>query len=226
MEESIMFNTTKPDLLLLTVLLAIVCAVPAGAQNVPTSACEITIYEELSELGDARAAVDLARSDFAAYEKIFDMIKGLWDAKTIPDMDYLKAKYDRDAAKLTLEKSDMILERQGALVEQYRLICNGTMAGSGNQDRKAAIRKAFLQYSRADCNALAKGSEIAANNLEYNRQYLQKIVKLRQEKFATNTQIILAELDVEREEKSLADTKRRSETCRAELAAVERSPLP
>lgn len=221
-----MLNITKPGLLLLTVLLAIFCATPGSAQNIPAPVCKVAIYEELSELADARAAVDLARSDFAAYEKIFDMIKGLWDAKTIPDMDYMKAKYDRDAAKLTLEKYDLILERQGALVEQYQLICNGTMAGSGNQDRTIAIRKAYLHYARADCNALAKGIEIAANNLEYNRQYLQKIVKLRQEKFATNTQIILAELNVEREEKSLADAKHRNEACRAELADLERSTQP
>jgi hypothetical protein len=83
-----------------------------------------------------------------------------------------------------------------------------------------------LQYSRADCNALAKGIEIAINNLEYNRQYLKKIAKLRQEKFANNTQIVMAELDVEREEKSLADTKRRNEICRAELSAFEQKTLP
>ena len=59
-------------------------ATPASAQDVPAPVCDVAIYEELSELADARAAVDLARSDFAAYEKIFDMIKGLWDAKTIP----------------------------------------------------------------------------------------------------------------------------------------------
>jgi hypothetical protein len=221
-----MFSITKPCLLLLTAFLAIVCVVPAGAQEVPGAVCDVEIYKELSELADARAAVDLARSDFAAYEKVFDMIKGLWDAHTLPEMDYLKARYDRDAAKLTLEKNDLILERQGALVEQYRLICNGTMAGSGSRDRKSAIRKAFLQYSRADCNALAKGIEIAANNLEYNRQYLNKIVKLRQEKFATNTQIVMAELDVEREEKSLADAKQRNENCRAELSNLEQRPLP
>jgi hypothetical protein len=226
MEESVMLSIAKPGLLLLTALLALVCVAPASAQDVPGPVCDVTIYKELSELADARAAVDLARSDFEAYEKIFDMIKGLWNAGTIPEMDYLKAKYDRDAAKLTLEKYDLILERQGALVEQYRLICNGTIAGSGSQDRKSAIRKAFLQYSRADCNSLAKGIEIAANNLEYNRQYLKKIVKLRQEKFANNTQIIMAELDVEREEKSLADTKRRNETCRAELSTFEQKPLP
>jgi hypothetical protein len=226
MEESVMLSIAKPGLLLSTALLAIVCVMPARAQDVTGPVCDVTIYKELSELADARADVDLARSDFAAYEKIFDMVKGLRDAHTIPEMDYLKARFDRDSAKLTLEKYDLILERQGALVEQYRLICNGTMAGSGSQDRKPAIRKAFLQYGRANCNALAKGIEIAANNLEYNRQYLKKIVKLRQEKFATNTQIIMAELDVEREEKSLADTKQRNEACRAELSTLEQKTLP
>jgi hypothetical protein len=226
MEDSIMMYIMKVGLLLLTGLFAIVCVMPSSAQDVPTPVCDVTIYKELSELADARAAVDLARSDFSAYEKIFDMITGLWNAGTIPEMDYLKAKYDRDGAKLTLEKNDLTLERQGALVEQYRLICKGTLAGSGTQDRKSAIRKAFLQYSRADCNSLAKGIEIAANNLEYNRQYLKKIVKLRRDKFATNTQIILAELDVEREEKSLADAKRRNETCRAELSSLEQGALP
>ena len=220
-----MQNITIPGLLL-AVLLAIIGTPAASAQNVPAPVCEVAIYEELSELADARAAADLAKSDFAAYEKIFDMIKGLWDAKTIPDMDYVKAKYDRDAAKLTLERYDLILDRQSALVEQYRLICNGTSAGSGTQDQAIAIRKAYLRYRRADCDALAKGIEIASNNLDYNRQYSKKIAKLRQEKFATNIQVVMAELDVEREEKSLADAKRRAETCRAELADLVRNAAP
>ncbi len=206
------------------VLLLIAGVANVRAQNYPQPVCEVVLHEELSELADARVAVDLARSDFAAYEKIFDMIKGLWNAKTIPDMDYIKAKYDRDAAKLTLEKNDFILERQSALVEQYRLICNGSLSGGAMQERAAAIRKTYLQYRRADCNALAKGIEIAANNLEYNSQYLQKIAKLRQEKFATNTQVVLAELDVEREEKSLADARRRAGACRAEIADLEKTP--
>jgi hypothetical protein len=220
-----MLNIAKTGLLL-AVLLVIASASPASAQNYPAPVCEVVIYEELSELADARIAHDLAKSDFAAYEKIFDMIKGLFDAKTIPDMDYIKAKYDRDASKFMLEKTDLIIERQGALVDQYRLICNGTMSGSGTQDRAIAIRKAYLHYRRADCDALAKGIEIAANNLDYDRQYQQKIVKLREEKFATNTQVVMAERDVEREEKSLADAKRRTEACRVELAALDRSSAP
>jgi hypothetical protein len=220
-----MLNIAKTGLLL-AVLLVIAGATPASAQNYPAPVCEVVIYEELSELADARIAHDLAKTDFAAYEKIFDMIKGLYDAKTIPDMDYIKAKYDRDSSKLKLDKTELILERQGALVDQYRLICNGTMSDSGTQDRAKAIRKAHLHYRRADCDALAKGIEIAANNLDYNRQYQQKIVKLRQEKFATNTQVVLADRDVELEEKSLADAKSRTEACRSELATLERSSAP
>ena len=171
---------------------------------------------------DARIAVDLARSGFAAYERILKMIDGLWEAKTIPRMDYIKAKYDRDAAELELERADLILERQSALLEQYRLICNGAGSEMEMQDRESAIRKAYLNYRRADCGAQAKAIEVAASNLEYYREYLKKILELREENFATHTQVILAELDVELEEKSLADAKRRTATCRTALAELER----
>jgi hypothetical protein len=191
------------------------------AQDLSAPFCEAAIYEEMTELEDARNATSLNQSTFAAYEKIFGMIKRLREAQTIPEMDYIKAKYDRDASKLSLEQADLILERQSALVEQYRLICYKPSADKENGDRASAIRKAYLQYRRADCNSLAKGIEIAANNLEYNREYLKKISKLRDEKFANNTQVIMAELDVEHEEKNLADAKNRAGVCRAELLKLE-----
>ena len=210
----------NPGTFLLAVLFALVAsAMPSIAQDLPAPVCDVVIHDELAELEDARVAVDLAKSDFAAYEKIFKMIEGLQEAGTIPHMDYLKAKYDRDAAKLALEASDLILERQAALVEQYRLICNKTGSGGEPQERASAIRKAYARYRQADCSSLAKSIEVAATKLEFNREFLKKTIELRREKFATNTQVILAELDVDREEKSLADAKRRTATCRSELAA-------
>ena len=149
------------------------------------------------------------------------MIEGLWEAKTIPRMDYIKAKYDRDAAQLELERADLILERQAALLEQYRLICDGAGSKKEMQERARAIRKAYLNYRRADCGSQAKAIEVAATNLEYNQEYLEKILELRRENFATHTQVILAELDVELEEKSLGDAKHRTEICRAKLAELE-----
>jgi hypothetical protein len=213
----------KPGLLISLTLFAVAVSLPlARAQDLSAPVCRIAVYEEFSELEDARITVDLAKSDFAAYERIFEMIKGLWQTETIPKMDYLKAKYDRDSAKLKLERADLVLERQAALVEEYRLICGIAASGNGKQDRAGEIRKVYLQYRRADCGSLAKSIEIAATNLEYNREYMKKILDLRKEKFASNTQVVLAELDVEREEKSIADAKRRVAACRDDLAGIER----
>ncbi|MEJ2244919.1 MAG: hypothetical protein P8Y80_02355 [Acidobacteriota bacterium] len=183
------------------------------------SVCEVAIHEELVELQDYRNTVDLAVSNYEAYLKIFKMIEGLHEGNTIPRMDYIKAKYDRDAAELELERSNLILERQAALLEQYRLACG--MTETDEKDIAADIGKEYLKYRRADCDSLGKGVEVAATNLEFNREYLKNIRKLRNENFATRTQVVLAELDVELEEKNLADTQRRTAACRDELAVLE-----
>jgi hypothetical protein len=223
MKEPVMPQYAKHGLLLLSISLILgVLAKDAAAQDYPAPVCKVVIYDELTELEDARIAVDLARSRFAAYERIFKMIEGLWEAQTIPRMDYLEAKYDRDAAQLELEQADLILERQSALVEQYRLICDEVNSKTEIKDCGRAIREAYLKYRRADCGSQSKAIEVAATNLEYNHEYLKKIVKLRNENFATHTQVVLAELEVELEEKSLADAKRRTATCRAELAEMEK----
>ncbi len=201
-------------------------ALPISAQEFPAPLCDLVIHDETAEFEDARIAVDLAKSKFASYEKIFKMIERLYGAETLPRMEYLKARYDRDAAKLELESADLVLERQAALVEQYRLICNGSVRGSEAQNRSGAIRRAYLHYRRADCNSLAKTIEAAAVKLEFNREFLKKTVELYQQKFATQTQVILAELDVELEEKSLADARFRTEACRSELDALERGGKP
>jgi len=194
---------------------------PSPAQDLSVPVCNVVVYDEQSELEDAAIALELARSSFGTYEKIFEMIRKLWEAGTVPSMDYIKAKYDRDAARLTLEKANLILERQSSLVEQYRLICGGKESGSGNQERVNAIRKTYVRYRQTDCDSSAKGIEVAATNLEFNREYLKKILKLRQENTATQVQVVLAELDVEREEKSLGDAKHRTETCRADLIGLQ-----
>ena len=193
----------------------------AHAQDLAVPACNVVVYDEQSELEDARTQLELARASFRTYEKIFEMIQKLWEAGTVPSMDYIKAKYDRDAARLMLEKANLSLERQAFLVEQYRLICGAEESGGGSQKRAQAIRKAYVRYRQTDCDSLAKGIEVAATNLEFNREYLRKILQLRQENNATQVQVILAEHDVAREEKTLEDAKRRTGICRADLVVME-----
>ena len=201
---------SKPVLFIIPLVFAIT-AVPVISQDLPTAVCEVLIHDENVELEDSRIDVDLARSNVEAYQKIFTMIEGLWEGRAIPRMDYIEAKYDLDAAKLELEQAGLTLERQAALVEQYRLIC-----GSSESGRDEAIREAYLRYRRADCDSKAKSIEVAATNLEFNREYLKSILDLKKDNYATDVQVIMAELDVELEEKRLADAKHRTKICRAE----------
>lgn len=193
-----------------------------AAQGLPTAACDLMIREEQSEFESAELAVSLARSNFAAYERIMVMIEGLWQAKAINRMTYIEAKYDRDAAKLALEEADLLLQRQSALVEQLRLICGS--GGSEDRRRAGEIRETYLRYRKADCDSLAKAAEVAATNLEFNRELLTSVLNLRENNVATKPDVILAELAVEREEKSLADAKRRADACRAELSELLGTP--
>jgi hypothetical protein len=212
---------SRPGLFFSALLLTLgASAMQASSQDYPAPICRIEIYEDQSALEDAKTAVDQAKLNFEAYDKIFSMIKGLWEAKTMADMDYIKAKYDRDASKLKLERNDLVLDRQTALVEQYRLICKATESKMGAPEKANAIWKEYLRYRRADCDALAKSIEISATNIEYYREYLKKIVKLRDEKFATDSQVILAGLDLELEQKNLVDAKRRTATCRSEMSVL------
>jgi outer membrane protein TolC len=183
--------------------------------------CEVVIHEERSSLENYRLAVDVARSDFAAYERIFAMIEELWKADAVNRMDYIEARYDRDAARLALEQADLILARQSELVEQYRLICQQADSDDEEQAHVRTLRESYLRYRRADCSSLAKAAEVAATNLEFNREYLASILDLQQKNVATKVDVIRAELDVEREEQRLSDAKRRATECKAELGRLE-----
>jgi hypothetical protein len=194
----------------------------AAAQEAPPAVCDLLIHEEQSELETAALSVSLARSNFAAYERIVVMIEGLWEAKAIDRMSYIEARYDRDAARLTLEEADLLLERQSLLVEQLRLLCGADGPRGGERDQ--AIRDAYLRYRKADCDSLAKAIEVAATNLEFNRELLRSVLDLREANVATKADVILAELEVEREEKSLADARRRAQGCRDALA--REGPIP
>jgi len=193
----------------------------AAAQELPQPVCQLMIDEESMELADARIAVSLARSSLAAREEVFGLVAELWKADAIQRMKYIKAKYDRDAAKLTLEQADLLLERQMLLLEQYALICDALGSGETKRARDRRVEEAYLRYRTADCDAMAKEIEIAATNLEFNREWLQSILDLHTGEVATRVDVILAELGVELEEKTLNDAKLRTEGCRQDLAKLK-----
>jgi hypothetical protein len=177
--------------------------------------CALAIDEERIELEEATLAVDLAKSDFAAYEEIYSLIAQLWERRAIERMMWVEARYDRDAARLALEWADLILERQEALLEAYRLSCEAPTSDEAADDRARALDGALQRYREMHCASLSKAVEVAKVNLEFSQEFLTSVLNLRAGDVATRPDVIRAELGVERDEKKLAESTRRAEACRA-----------
>ena len=95
----------------------------AFGRDLPRAFCRTELYEEQVRLDDTRLALDDARSVFAAFEEIYELIAKLWENDATERMIYLRAKYDRDAAEIDLQRAELIVARQTALLEQLRSIC-------------------------------------------------------------------------------------------------------
>ena len=73
MEELAMLRRSSLFQLIIPIV-SVIAAVPAVSQSLPMPVCEVKIYDENAELEDSRIAVDLAKSKYDAYQKIFKMI--------------------------------------------------------------------------------------------------------------------------------------------------------
>ncbi len=185
--------------------------------------CDIVVHDAQQDLEDARLAVDLARSDYAAFEEVFKLIDGLWQADAIEELAYLEGRYERDSARLDLERADLVLERQLALVDSYRLACGVGEPSTGDRE---SLKQVFRRYQLADCDQQAKAVEVATNDLEFSQVMRASVLALRQGQVATRQDVIFAERDVDREEKNLADARARTTSCRARLADRKAVPKP
>jgi hypothetical protein len=199
---------------LLSLLALPALAAAAEADPLPTDLCRLVLEEEQTELLDAELEVRLARSSLEAFEEIYTLIEGLWEGEAIERMVYLGARHDRDAARLSLESAELLLERQRALIDQVRLLCEAPPRDEPAGEREGALDAAFRRYLRADCSARAKAVESAKVSLEFRQQWLESTLELRAGEVATKTQVILARLEVEHDAQRLRDAQRRLEACR------------
>jgi len=202
--------------------IALVVSSQTLSQTPQRSVCKLVIHEERLELEETQLALSLARSDFAAYEKIFKLIEELWKGDAIERMAYIETKYNRDAAKLTLDRAALSVERQQALIEVYGLACDSSASAATSR----AAERLRRHYQKAHCDSLAAAVEAAAVRLEFDRELLTSVLDLREGQVATRPDVILAELRVEKEEKRLRDAKIRVEACRRELGRQEKATVP
>jgi len=187
----------------------------AGDDSHPV--CRVLLLEEQSERDDLALEVELADSWLKAYEEIFVLFDGLWKHDAVERMLYLKSKHDRDLAKLEKEHQAVLLERQDALLDQYRLFCSEDAS-------KAAHGRAHTRYLKADCDGLAKRVEIARVDLEYSLVLLDSQLDLRKNHVATRQAVIQAEYEAEEARRRLADGERRVRQCRPDGEAPKPAP--
>lgn len=201
----------------LTLLSLLALSSPTGAasaERMPSDLCRLVLEEEQIELLDAQLEVGLSRSSVEAFEEIFTLIEGLWEGEAVERMVYLGARHDRDAARLSLESAELLLERQRALIDQVRLLCEAPARDEPAGEREGALDAAFRRYLRADCSARAKAVESAKVSLEFRQQWLASTLELRAGEVATKTEVILARLEVDHDAQRLRDAQRRLEECR------------
>lgn len=205
---------------LLIALVSLVGFHPSQAADTILPVCPLALHEEALELQEAELQLRLYRSSFAAFDEIYNLVADLWEGEAIDRMSYLRARYDRDAAKLDLERADLQIIRQEALIEQLRLTCDHRSGGE-DEELESEMERAYLAYRRADCDQQAKAIEIAETNLAFNQQWLASILELR-DQVSTLPDVIRARLEVKLEEQKRDDAIRRTKACRAEVGEIVR----
>ena len=184
-------------------LLAILAAPAAAASG--TDLCRMLEQDATVTHADATLEVGLAREGLASYEEIFTLIEGLFEAEAIDRMSYLRARYDRDSARSSLDAAHAGLERQQALLDYYRATCDG-------RDGEA-LRAMLDRFDRAECRQQVQRAEAARIDLEFHIEWLASVQELRRSQVAVKQDIILAELDVTRSRLRLSDAESRAEPC-------------
>ena len=203
----------------LLVLLGVVLAAfpPLVAEDPSHPLCRLLLREEQSERDDLELDVGLAGAELTAAEEIFKLLDRLWKDDAVERILFLAGKHKRDAAKIEQEHRALLVERQEALIDQYRLLCDAS-SGEISEEKRAAVERMYLRYLGLDCDRLAKEVAIAQVDLAYQQEVLKSVRDLRENSVATRQDVVLAERNVELARKRNEQGSRRVETCRGELA--------
>jgi len=203
----------RPAAALLVSVLFALCPAWAADDDAADRLCRFLTADVREERDDLELEFDLSRSELDAAEQIYGMVESLWKEDAIERIVFLLARHDREAARLEVERSRLQLERQEAIVDQYRYFCLLLEDGRSDEHR-AGLDAAFERYRETQCGVLERDLAIAAVDLEYLREFLKSILELREGDVATRQDVIRAERDVEMAQKRVESGKGRVTACR------------
>ncbi len=202
-------------------------AVP-GAQQPAALICQLVFEQERLERDDLDLNLQLTLTQMQAAGRIHTLLDDLWKKKAVERLVYLRAKHNRDVAVIEHDRARLMLERQEAALEQYRLVC-AAFSGKetiGENARLAAVEEAFRRYRRANCDVLAANERRAGVDLSYFEEVLVSARDLRANDVGTEQDVILAEREVEMTRETQEQTRLRATHCRAETQDARGGPAP
>jgi hypothetical protein len=177
-----------------TLILATLGSSAALAENATNPLCTLVQREERLHLEAYELESGRADTRLAAEEQIFTLVDALWKDGLIERITHLKAKHDRDVARIDVDRRQLLLKRQQAVIEIYENYCSTSVDG---KTRAARLEKANKDFAQADCHRIGKDLAIAEADLAFDTEWLTSVVDLRENGVATAQDVIYAERDVE-----------------------------
>ncbi len=186
---------------------------PVLAHDGLAALCPFFLHETQTELADLELAVQLDETRLELAEEIFVLLDGLWKIDAVERLTYLAVKHHRDVAKISLERARRRLERQQAVVEQYRLVCSALFSEERAPEKRRALEQAYQRYLDSDCEVRALDVAVIEVNLGHLQENLKSALDLRENEIVSRQQVILAERDVELMLKRLEQARQRAARC-------------
>ena len=186
---------------------------PAQAHDELAALCPFLLHERQTELDDLELAIRLDETRLELAEEIFVLLDGLWQNDAVERLIYLERKHHRDVAKVSLERSRRRLERQQAIVEQYRLVCSAFFAEERAPGKRHALEQPYQRYLDADCEVRALDVAVVDVNLGHHQENLKSALELRASNIASRQNVILAEREVELMLEQLEQARQRAARC-------------
>ncbi len=186
---------------------------PVVAQEGFAGLCPLFLQQEQTELEDLELAIQQDETRLEVSEEIFFLLDGLWQNDLVERLPYLGVKHRRDAEEISLERARRRLDRQQAVVEQYRLACSTPLGQEQVSDDRRALEEAYQRYLDADCELRVLDVAVFEVDLEYHQEILQSAVDLRQSDIASRQQVLFAEQDLQLTLTQLEQARQRTARC-------------
>ncbi len=186
---------------------------PVVAQEGFAGLCPLFLQQEQTELEDLELAIQQDETRLEVAEEIFVLLDGLWQNDLVERLPYLGVKHRRDAEEISLERARRRLDRQQAVVEQYRLACSTPLGQEQVSDDRRALEEAYQRYLDADCELRVLDVAVFEVDLEYHQEILQSAVELRQSDIASRQQVLFAEQDLQLTLTQLEQARQRTARC-------------